>query len=80
MTGIKGSDVFFSDMEIEIGDNLLKKMRRVCEAAGIGRIDVKKKLVAIKMHFGEYGNLSFLRPNYAKVVADMVRENGGIPS
>ncbi|MDD4185220.1 MAG: DUF362 domain-containing protein [Candidatus Methanomethylophilaceae archaeon] len=79
MTGITGSDVFFTDMEVDIDDSLLKKMRRVCEAAGIGKIDVKKKLVAIKMHFGEYGNLSFLRPNYAKVVADMVRENGGIP-
>lgn len=79
MTGITGSDVFFTDMEIEIGDNLLKKMRRVCEAAGIGRIDMEKKLVAIKLHFGEYGNLSFLRPNYAKVLADLVREKGGIP-
>ena len=31
------------------------------------------KFVAIKMHFGELGNLAFLRPNYAKVVADLVQ-------
>ena len=37
------------------------------------------KFVAIKMHFGELGNLSFLRPNYAKAVADLVKENGGMP-
>ena len=32
---------------------------------------------AIKIHFGEYGNLAFLRPNYAKVIADIVKEQGG---
>ena len=31
------------------------------------------------MHFGELGNLSFLRPNYAKAVADVVKELGGKP-
>ena len=28
---------------------------------------------------GELGNLGFLRPNYAKAVADVVKELGGIP-
>jgi uncharacterized Fe-S center protein len=37
------------------------------------------KFVAIKMHFGELGNLGFLRPNYAKAVADLVKEAGGMP-
>ena len=32
------------------------------------------KFVAIKMHFGELGNISYLRPNYAKAVADVVKE------
>ena len=37
------------------------------------------KFVAIKMHFGELGNLGFLRPNYARAVVDVVRELGGKP-
>ena len=37
------------------------------------------KFVAIKMHFGELGNMAFLRPNYAKVVADLCKEQGGMP-
>lgn len=37
------------------------------------------KFVAIKMHFGELGNISYLRPNYAKAVADVVKEFGGKP-
>ena len=48
-------------------------------AAGAGEIDMKEKFVAIKIHFGEPGNLSFLRPNFAKAVADLVKEQGGKP-
>ena len=40
---------------------------------------MEHKLVAIKMHFGEPGNLAYLRPNYAKAVADVVKELGGVP-
>lgn len=29
--------------------------------------------------FGELGNLSFLRPNYARAVVDVVKELGGKP-
>ena len=43
------------------------------------KIDFKEKFTAIKIHFGELGNLSFIRPNYAKVVADYVKELGGRP-
>ena len=37
------------------------------------------KFVAIKMHFGELGNISYLRPNYAKAVVDVIKELGGKP-
>ena len=37
------------------------------------------KFVAIKMHFGELGNISYLRPNYARAVVDVVKELGGRP-
>ena len=45
----------------------------------MGEIDFDRKFVAIKMHFGEPGNLAFLRPNWAKTVADFVKELGGKP-
>lgn len=73
------SKVYFTDMGCKPGDSLLMKLDRVIRAAGMGDIDMERKFVALKIHFGEYGNLSFLRPNYAKVVADAVREKGGIP-
>ena len=71
--------VYFTDMHCEVDDSLPSKMERVARAAGICDIDMEKKFVAIKMHFGELGNLASLRPNYAKVVADLVKENGGMP-
>ncbi len=46
------------------------------KTAGMGEIDFDRKFVAIKMHFGEPGNLAFLRPNWAKTVADFVKEAG----
>lgn len=71
--------VYFTDLRAKSGDNLLQKLERLIRTAGIDTIDFEKKMVAIKLHFGEPGNLSFLRPNYAKVVADVVKSLGGLP-
>ncbi|MDY0293423.1 MAG: DUF362 domain-containing protein [Candidatus Methanomethylophilaceae archaeon] len=73
------SRVYFADMRTDINDSLLDKLGRVIDAAGMDGIDMERKFVALKMHFGERGNLSFLRPNFAKVVADRIRSLGGIP-
>lgn len=52
---------------------------KLLKKAGIEQLDMDGKFVAIKMHFGELGNLSFLRPNYARAVADLVKSLGGKP-
>ncbi|MBR3867219.1 MAG: DUF362 domain-containing protein, partial [Butyricicoccus sp.] len=56
-----------------------EKLKKLMRMAGIADLDLNGKFVAIKMHFGEPGNLAFLRPNYAKAVADVVTELGGKP-
>ncbi len=71
--------VYFTNMKCKTGDSLLMKTERLVRKAGICDIDFENKMVAIKLHFGERGNLSFLRPNYSKVLADIVKENGGMP-
>ena len=71
--------VFFTDFRTKVGTSMTEKLKRLCIAAGFKDIDMEGKFVAIKMHFGELGNLAFLRPNYAKAVADLVKEQGGIP-
>ena len=71
------SDVYFADFRTSMSENLLGKLHRLMKAAGFEKIDFNDKYAAIKIHFGELGNLAFLRPNYAKVVADYVKELGG---
>jgi uncharacterized Fe-S center protein len=73
------SKVYFGDMRCKVGDSLLSKLDRLIQKAGIGTIDFDRKFTAIKIHFGEPGNLAFLRPNFAKVVADRVKALGGRP-
>lgn len=73
------SKVYFTDFRAKLGEGLPSKLKRLIKAAGIGDIDMDNKFTAIKMHFGELGNISYLRPNYAKAVADVVKEMGGKP-
>lgn len=73
------SKVYFTDFRTRVGVSLTEKLQRLIKKAGITDIDMDGKFVAIKMHFGELGNLSYLRPNYAKAVADVVKECGGKP-
>ena len=50
--------VYFTDFHTEaFGDSLPTKLQKLLKKAGIGQIDMDGKFVAIKMHFGEPGNL-----------------------
>jgi uncharacterized Fe-S center protein len=71
--------VYFTDMRVDYSHNMLVKLRKLLEKSGLASIDLKGKFVALKIHFGEYGNLAFIRPNYVKVVSDYIKELGGIP-
>ena len=73
------SKVYFADLRADFHENLQQKLTRLMKTAGMGDIDFTDKYVAIKLHFGEPGNLAFLRPNWAKTVADFVKERGGKP-
>lgn len=73
------SKVYWADFRADFRENLQQKLTRLMKTAGMGKIDFDNKYVAIKMHFGEPGNLAFLRPNWAKTVADFVKERGGKP-
>jgi uncharacterized Fe-S center protein len=71
--------VYWTDLRTKPGRSLLVKLRDLVLQAGIREINFERKLVAIKMHFGEPGNLAYLRPNYAAVIVKLVREQGGKP-
>ncbi|MFL0266552.1 DUF362 domain-containing protein [Candidatus Clostridium radicumherbarum] len=73
------SKVYFTDLRTKPGVNLLDKVEKLIKKAGIGQIDFKNKFVAIKIHFGEPGNLAYIRPNYAAKVVKIIKDLGGIP-
>lgn len=77
---MEASKVYFTDFRTGyMGESLPMKLKRLAKTAGMDIMDLNGKFVAIKMHFGEHGNISYLRPNYAKAVADLVTELGGKP-
>jgi uncharacterized Fe-S center protein len=73
------SKVYFTDMRCAVGTSLLMKLDKLIRKAGIDQIDFDGKYVAMKLHFGEPGNLAFLRPNFIKTVADNIIDLGGKP-
>ena len=43
-----------------------QKLHRLMKSAGFEQIGFADRYTAIKIHFGELGNLAYLRPQYAK--------------
>lgn len=76
---MQASKVYWCDLRTHGRVSRLEKLERLLRAAGLADMDLENKFVAIKMHLGEPGNLAFLRPAYAGVVAGVVREAGGRP-
>lgn len=71
--------VYFTNLHTSPGNNLLHKLSRLVKAAGLNEFQFSKKFVAMKIHFGEPGNLSHLRPNFTVPVIKLIKENGGFP-
>ena len=71
--------VYFTNLRASAKCNLLDKMERLVKKAGLFSIDFNKKFVAIKLHFGEPGNLAYLRPNYTARMAQLLRQEGAKP-
>ena len=74
------SKVYFTDFRTPYGgDTMPGKLKKLIRKAGIDQLNLDGQFVAIKIHFGELGNVSYLRPNYARAVVDVVKELGGKP-
>ena len=76
---VKKAKVYFTDLRAKPGKNLLDKLKKLVLEAGIKEIDFKKKFAALKIHFGEPGNLSYIRPIYAACIVKLIKDFGGRP-
>jgi uncharacterized protein len=73
------SSVYFVDMRASFNENLLVKMGNLLDRVDLKTRIPSRALVAIKLHFGEKGNLAFIRPNFIRVAVDRIRALGASP-
>lgn len=71
--------VWFTDFSASPEMSLLQKFRALLHEAGFSQIFRAGQLVAVKLHFGELGNLAYLRPNYVRVAVDELKKLGAKP-
>lgn len=73
------SKVYFTNLRTNANTNLLDKLERLCIRAGLLNMELKDQFVAIKLNFGEPGNLAYIRPNFAERLVDLLRKQGAKP-
>jgi len=73
------ADVFFTSMKTTPERSLPVKLEILLERSGLQDIVKKDDLTAVKIHFGEPGNLAYVNPVYARVVVRMIKKLGGKP-
>lgn len=73
------SVVFYGPTKREGGGSLLDYLRKGLHSTKMLRGLKAGNYVAIKLHFGELGNTRYLRPIYARELADLIKECGAHP-
>lgn len=72
--------VYFMDMHCrKQAENKAAKVEKLCNTLGVSNFVKKGDLTAIKLHFGEFGNDTHLRPQLVRKVVDLVKEAGAKP-
>ena len=74
------SEVYFAPFKAKkSSENMASMVTRLFEAAGFDNCISENDLTAIKVHFGETGNTTFVSPVYVRKVVDSVKKAGGNP-
>jgi len=73
------SDVYFIDLRATFRENLVGKLGRLLDTAGLSSCINERDLVAVKLHFGEMGNTAFIRPVFLQKIVKAIRKVGGAP-
>jgi uncharacterized Fe-S center protein len=71
------ADVFFFDYSG--GGGVLSGLEKLCTASSVLKGIPGGGSVAVKLHMGELGNISYLRPVFVRRLVDLVKKRGGKP-
>lgn len=73
------SNVYFIDLRATLKENLVDKLGRLIDTAGLPETINERDLVAVKLHFGELGNTAYIRPVFIRKIVETIKNNGGSP-
>ncbi len=74
------SKVYFTDLTSDSkDDNFSSRMKKLYERAGDNIEFDEEELIALKLHFGEKGIDTFLRPVRVAPIVESIQESGGKP-
>jgi uncharacterized Fe-S center protein len=73
------SRVYFADMRAGREENLFAKIGKLLHSCGLADRVAPGDLVAVKVHFGEKGNHTFIRPVFLRKVVEEIKSCQGKP-
>ncbi|MFC1866965.1 DUF362 domain-containing protein [Thermodesulfobacteriota bacterium] len=73
------SRVYFTNLRASFRSNILDKVVKLLEITDLRGMLPPRSLVAIKLHFGEKGNIAFVRPNFIRRIVDYTKGLGAYP-
>jgi len=74
------SEVYFANMRSHNKEgNLVNKLSKLFKKAGFDELINEEDLFGIKLHFGEEGNNSFIRPMFVRRLVEEIKTVGGNP-
>ena len=76
---VSAAEVWLAPIRTERKKSLIDRAVLALKRAGVADIIAPGDKVAIKVHFGERGNTSFVSPIYVREVVRLVKELGGTP-
>ncbi len=71
------ASLYFLDFRKKQKEDFLKMLEKLIEYAGGLKIIEKDKIVAVKTHFGEDGNINFVSPLYVRRIVELIKKSGG---
>lgn len=73
------AEVYFADMRANHKENMFARIGKLLHNCAIEKRIAKDDLVAVKVHFGERGNHTFVRPIFVRRVVEEIKDCGGRP-
>lgn len=73
------ANVFFADLRTSFKENLIQKLARLLDHAGLKQVLRPRDLAAVKLHFGELGNTAYIRPVFLRQIVTSLKALGVQP-